>query len=69
MLGQLEGLITYLQFRSLEMEEFEEARLTNKGCSFQGLALLRSGPRKMGKSAIINEEKNLCVLGLVRLLQ
>ena len=49
-------LITYLQFRSLEMEEFEEARLTNKVAAFKACAAsIRSA--KDGKSAVINEEK------------
>jgi len=48
-------LITYLQFRSLEMEEFEEARLTNKVAAFKACAAsIRSS--KDGKSAVINEE-------------
>lgn len=49
-------IITFHQFRSLEMEEFEEARLTNKIAAFKACAAsIRSA--KDGKSAIINEEK------------
>lgn len=49
-------IITFLQFGSLEMEEFEEARLTNKVAAFKACAAsIRSA--KDGKSAIINEEK------------
>lgn len=49
-------IITYLQFGSLEMEEFEEARLTNKVAAFKACAAsIRSA--KDGKSAVINEEK------------
>ena len=49
-------IITFLQFRSIEMEEFEEARLTNKVAAFKACAAsIRSA--KDGKSAVINEEK------------
>ena len=49
-------IITFLQFRSLEMEEFEESRLTNKVAAFKACAAsIRSA--NDGKSAIINEEK------------
>lgn len=53
-------IITFLQFRSLEMEEFEEARLTNKVAAFKACAAsIRSA--KDGKSAIINEEiESIC---------
>ena len=48
-------IVTFLQFRSLEMEETEEARLYNKVASFRACpASIRSS--KDGKTAIINEE-------------
>lgn len=49
-------IITFLQFRSLELGDVEEARLYNKVAAFRACAAsIRSA--KDGKSAIINEEK------------
>lgn len=49
-------IITFLQFRSLELGDIEEARLYNKVAAFRACAAsIRSA--KDGKSAIINEEK------------
>ncbi|MFA6876057.1 MAG: hypothetical protein WCQ87_05440 [Parabacteroides sp.] len=48
-------IITYLQFRSLELADIEEARLYNKHAAFRACpASIRSS--KDGKTAIINEE-------------
>lgn len=49
-------IITFLQFRSLELGDIEEVRLYNKVAAFRACAAsIRSA--KDGKSAIINEEK------------
>ena len=49
-------IITFLQFRSLELGDIEETRLYNKVAAFRACAAsIRSA--KDGKSAIINEEK------------
>ena len=49
-------IITFMQFRSLELGDIEEVRLYNKVAAFRACAAsIRSA--KDGKSAIINEEK------------
>ncbi len=52
----IDRLITFIRFRSLELQDIEEARMYNKVAAFRACpASIRSA--KDGKSAIINEEK------------